>query len=228
MWRVDEIELTEACYFMGIEYPVIVIPADGFTGKYHGIGYYGPAARGKRLAVPTHQFSISADTTAHSANRVAWHELAHVAQTEAFMPEADEDGLPRHVIGMRKFTEAYAKESREVGGYSYGTNYPGASYTKISFEQDATDRMRYADQVRFLVPVDSVESDEPERAEWKRYRVDILPSLYIINKRYTAATYYVNGASERDVERYIIDKYRVDKWDIHMYLCPPLEPDRVA
>lgn len=228
-WVVDQRELDEARYFLGIDYPVIVIPSLDFAGKYHGIGYWGPAAMSGRLLVATHQFSISADTSAEFANSVAWHELTHAAQAESFMPDEDEfdpadyNGWERWQVGINGFTQAYADESRHLGGYS--SHGPNSSYTNISFEREASSSGRYAKEVQFLVPAPNVEADdESEFVAWDRYRVDVTP---LVERKYPFgySSEYVFAYSDKSARAFVIDRYnrqgvRVDSWDVYTYACP--------
>jgi hypothetical protein len=214
-WTINPEKLAEAVEFLGLEYPVLILPTEArYVGKYHGIGHFGPGAGPQGYAEPTHVCTLSHDLGPWSASRCAWHELTHAMQAESFMPKEDVNGEPRWKIGIREFTKAYAKEASRTGGYSSAngaaSQVPGYSYTNISFEQECNDNMPLAGDCAIC---------DGDRTTWTKFRIDH------VNKG-KAQTFYISAATKLDALDFVKNNMKdwgCEKW--HDYRIYPVAQD---
>lgn len=238
-WEIDPDALAKAKEILGIRLPVMIRvinrenSTDTMSGKYHGISHWGVTSS-ERLPEPTHHISLGESLSLHTANRTAWHELTHAAQSEDFLPEEGRDGLEPYEIANKGMRMAFARELRRLGKtYSYD----------VSFEREAVYFMKNADGLQIIVPVETEDKDEDKKKDEKKsttttttyvkkdyrktYRVDMWADK--ADGGYFVGTTYVKAMSETDAKSWARKEHMKGlKYSSDMIATEIFDEDEVA
>lgn len=178
MWELNHENIAVACEHLDIKLPVRVRVMEGgpqgMAGKYHGLGVWGPTTDVK-LDSPAHHISLNGRMSSWMASSTLWHEMAHAAQCERYLPQ-NGNGQVDYETANREITKVFRDEMKAIRRRSGSTSKAlTASYADVSFEKEARDAMDFAKELDLVKPV----GDEPEATNLRDdkgragYRVDV-------------------------------------------------------
>lgn len=182
-WELDWTNIARACEVLEIKLPVRIRVMEsggpqGMAGKYHGLGVWGPTTDVK-LDEPAHHISLNGKMWSDGASSCLWHELAHAAQAERYLPK-NGDGTIDYETANREITKDFRDEMKAIRRSSGTTSKAlTASYSNVSFEKEARDAMDFSKEIRLVKYVLDDEDDHDEAMTLRddkgraAYRLDV-------------------------------------------------------